>query len=88
MWLLKLVILGLLSPNIYAITQSNLLEGVKNNPQEAMAMCTNFRNLNSNGISASSEIAISQISTNKNITPTEAEILSIYVIGIHCPDVT
>ena len=68
-------------------SQSNLLEGVKRNPQEALALCNKFRSLNSEGISASSKQAITEISKLKNLTAIDAEILSIYVIGLHCPDV-
>ena len=70
-----------------AIAQSTLLESVKNNPREAQELCKQFRNLNSKGISASSQEAIQQISTQKNLSNTDAEILSIYVIGLNCPDV-
>ncbi len=70
-----------------AFAQSTLLESVKNNPNEAQALCKQFRTLNSKGISASSPEAIKQISNQKNLTSTDAEILSIYVIGLNCPDV-
>ncbi len=69
------------------LAQSTLLENVKRNPKEALALCKQFRNLNSNGISASSTDAIKEISRQKNLSMTDAEILSIYVIGLHCPDV-
>ena len=67
--------------------QSKLLENVKGNPKEAIALCKQFRELNSRGISASSKEAIDQISRRKNLSITDAEILSIYVIGLHCPEV-
>ena len=70
-----------------AFAQSTLLENVKNNPKEAQGLCKQFRDLNSKGISASSQEAIQQISTQKNLSTTDAEILSIYVIGLNCPDV-
>ncbi len=70
-----------------ALAQSNILESVKNNPQEAVSLCNHFRTLNSKGISASSEEAIKEISRKKNLTIVDAEVLSIYVIGLHCPDV-
>ena len=69
------------------MAQSNLLESVKRNPKEAKALCMQFRNLNSIGVSASSNQAIKEISSQKNLSNTDAEILSIYVIGLHCPDV-
>jgi len=70
-----------------ALAQSNLLENVKRSPKEAQALCNQFRNLNSKGISSSSQEAIDQISRQRNLSITDAEILSIYVIGLHCPDV-
>ena len=69
------------------LAQSSLLENVKQNPEEARVLCKQFLSLNSKGISASSEEAINAISTQKNLSPTDAEILSIYVIGLHCPEV-
>jgi len=68
-------------------SQSNLLESVKKNPKEAMNICKKFRDFNSKGISASSDKAIEYVSNKKKLTPVEAEIFSIYVIGLHCPDI-
>ena len=67
--------------------QSNLLQNVKRNPKEALELCNQFRSLNSKGISASSNEALAEIARQKNLNSTDAEILSIYVIGLHCPDV-
>ena len=68
-------------------SQSNLLESVKKNPNEAKNLCNKFREFNSKGISASSDKAIEYISNEKKLTPVNAEIFSIYVIGLHCPDI-
>ena len=68
-------------------SQSNLLESVKKNPAEAINICKKFRELNSNGISANSEKAIEYVSKRNKLTPVNAEIYSIYVIGLHCPDI-
>jgi len=46
-----------------------------------------FREFNSKGISASSDKAIEYVSNKKKLTPVNAEIFSIYVIGLHCPDI-
>ena len=67
-------------------SQSNLLESVKKNPDEAINICNKFREFNSRGISANSDKAIEYVSKNK-LTPINAEIFSIYVIGFHCPDI-
>ncbi len=68
-------------------SQSTLLESVKSNQKAAIAMCSEFKELNKKGISASSDIAITQISSSRNLSKIDAEILSTYVIGLNCPDV-
>ena len=68
-------------------SQSNLLESVKKNPEEAINICNKFKELNSKGISANSDKAIEYVSKKNKLTPVNAEIFSIYVIGLHCPDV-
>ena len=67
--------------------QSNLLESVKQNPKEAIALCNKFRSLNSKGLSASSPKALKEIANQRNLSEVDAEILSIYVIALHCPSV-
>ena len=69
------------------LSQSNLLESVKKNPGEAKNICNKFKELNSKGVSASENEAIDYVSRRNKLTPVNAEILSIYVIGLHCPDV-
>ena len=75
----------LFSNNVFA--QSSLLESVKRNPKEAISLCKRFRALNAQGISANSEKALQEISSKKNLNRIDSEILSMYVIGLHCPDV-
>ena len=67
--------------------QSNLLDSVKKNPEEAINICIKFREFNSKGISANSDKAIDYVSKKNKLTPVNAEIFSIYVIGLHCPDI-
>ena len=69
-------------------SQSNLLESVKKNPDDAIKMCNKFKELNEKGISATSDKAIELVSKKNKLSPINAEILSIYVIGLHCPQVT
>ena len=69
------------------LSQSNLLESVKKNPTDAIQICNKFKELNSKGISASSDKAIEFVSKKNKLSPVNAEILSIYVIGLHCPQV-
>ena len=68
------------------IAQSRLLEGVKRNPDEAKSICESFRELNKKNISAGSKKSIQKISTQKNISEVDAEILSMYVRGLYCPE--
>ena len=68
-------------------SQSNLLESVKKNPEGAKNICSKFREFNLKGISASSDEAIEYVSKKNKLTPVNAEIFSIYVIGLHCPDI-
>ena len=69
------------------LSQSSLLERVKNNPADAIKMCNKFKELNSKGVSASSDKAIEFVSKTNELSPVNAEILSIYVIGLYCPQV-
>ena len=58
-----LFLLFLFSNSLYPVlSQSNLLETVKKNPNEARNLCNKFREFNSNGISASSDKAIKYVS--------------------------
>ena len=83
-----LFFLFLLSSSSYPVlSQSNLLENVKKNPEQALNICNKFREFNSRGISASSDKAIDYVSKKNKLTPVNAEIFSIYVIGLHCPDI-
>ena len=69
------------------LSQSNLLESVKKNPAEAIKICNKFKELNAKGVSANSDKAIEFVSRKNNLSPINAEILSIYIIGLHCPQV-
>ena len=85
---------GLLTPLIFALfainpeamAQSRLLEDVKRNPDEAKSICQDFRELNKKNISASAARSIQKISNQKNISEVDAEILSMYVRGLYCPE--
>jgi hypothetical protein len=70
-----------------AAAQSSLLESVKQNPQKARALCTELKGLNAQGLSYTSPQAVNQIAARQALSPTEAEILSTYVVGLYCPDV-
>ena len=84
-----LFFLFLFSNSLYpAFSQSNLLENVKKNPGNAIKLCNKFRDFNSKGISANSDKVIDYVSKKNKLTPVNAEIFSIYVIGLHCPDIT
>ena len=83
-----LFLLFLFSSSLYPVfSQSNLLESVKKNPNEARNLCNKFREFNSTGDSASSTKVVKYVANKKKLTPVNAEIFSIYVIGLHCPDI-
>ena len=84
--LLIALIFTSLSINQEVRSQSRLLEGVKRNPDEAKSMCQSFKALNKKNISAGSPKSIQKISTQKNISKVDAEILSMYVRGLYCPN--
>ena len=84
--LLITLIFTSLGISLDAIAQSRLLEGVKRNPVEAKSICASFRELNKQNISAGSQKSIQNISIQKNISEVDAEILSMYVRGLHCPE--
>ena len=69
-----------------AMAQSRLLESVKRSPDEAKSICKSFKELNKKNISAGSLKSIQKISIKKNISEVDAEILSMYVRGLYCPE--
>ena len=74
-----LFLLFLFSNSLYPVfSQSNLLETVKKNPNEARNLCNKFREFNSKGISASSDRAIAIFKKEISISPHEAYLL------LHC----
>jgi hypothetical protein len=79
-----LLVSGIASP---ASANSALLESVKQNPQTAKALCSELRSLNAQGLSYTSPQAVAQVSARQGLSSTDAEILSTYVVGLHCPDV-
>ena len=81
------IIIAFLTTSGSTSAQSTLLENVKRNPAEAIALCKRFREQNEKGISASSQESINKISQQRNLSPIDAEILSMYIRGLHCPDV-
>ena len=84
--LLITLIFSLFAINQNVMAQSRLLESVKRNPDEAKSICKNFRDLNKDNVSAGSRESIQKISIQKNISKVDAEILSMYVRGLYCPD--
>ena len=67
--------------------EQNLLQRVKNNPNEAIKVCKKFRTFNAKGISANDDVAIREVSKRKGFDQLNAEIYAVYAIGLHCPDV-
>ncbi len=67
--------------------EQNLLQRVKNNPNEAIKLCKKFRNLNAKGISVNGDVAIKEVVKKEGFDQLNAEIYSVYAIGLHCPEV-
>ena len=70
-----------------AAAESELLNSVKRNPSEASALCSSFRRLNSEGQSAYSGETTRLVASTRSLSPTDAEVLITYVVGMTCPDV-
>ncbi|SBO42473.1 hypothetical protein [Cyanobium sp. NIES-981] len=70
-----------------AWSQSQILESVKRNPAKAKQICGQLRQMNADGVSYTSRRATSQIAQQEGLTPGDAEVLTTYVVGLHCPDV-
>ena len=66
---------------------SELLEAVKKDPELAKQLCSRFKALNANGISATSAPAIAEVAKLKGLSQVDAEVFATYVIGLHCSDV-
>ena len=60
--------------------QSALLESAK-------ALCAQLRQLNAQGVASNSPQAVSMVAREQNLSPMDAEVLTTYVVGLHCPDV-
>lgn len=66
---------------------SALLESVKQNPARAKSLCAQFKQLNAAGRSATSPESIAMVASSQGLSTMDAEVLTTYVIGLHCPDV-
>ena len=83
--LIGLALMGLQTTTVSA--GSDLLNGVKRNPQQSKGRCSDFKTLNQNGQSAYSKQSIKPIAQSRNLNDIDAEILVTYVVGMHCPNV-
>ena len=70
-----------------ALAQSNLLQSVRRDPARAKALCNQLREMNRQGMSATSKQATRTIASQEGLNPVDAEVLITYVVGLHCPDV-
>jgi hypothetical protein len=66
---------------------SALLESVKQNPALAKSLCAQFKQLNAAGRSATAADSIAIVASSQGLSQMDAEVLTTYVIGLHCPDV-
>lgn len=70
-----------------ALAQSSLLEQVKRDPGRAQAFCAQLRQYNQQGLSYTSPQVVQRIASQENLSTVDAEVLTTYVVGLHCPDV-
>jgi hypothetical protein len=66
---------------------SALLETVKQNPELARTLCGQFKAINAEGRSALSRESVARVASSQGLSQKDAEVLTTYVIGLHCPDV-
>ncbi len=69
------------------LAQSSLLESVRRNPGRAKALCRQLREMNKEGVSYTSKRATRTIASQEGLSLVDAEVLTTYVVGMHCPDV-
>ena len=69
------------------LSQPNLLERAKNNPNEGLILCKKFKEFNEDNESATSNKATNFVSKKNNLSLVNAEFYSIYVIGLYCPEI-
>ena len=86
-YLASLILLAIAGSTQSLRVEASLLENVKQNPEEARALCRQFKMLNEKGISKNSQKAIKEIARKRNLSMLDAEILMTYVVGMHCPNV-
>jgi hypothetical protein len=77
----------LVAPIGSASAASALLETVKQNPELAKNLCRQFKALNAEGKSATSKESVARVAESQGLSSMDAEVLTTYVIGLHCPDV-
>ena len=66
---------------------AGMLDTVKQNPALARSLCEQFKQLNASGQSATSKESIARVAASQGLSSLDAEVLTTYVIGLHCPDV-
>ncbi len=84
---LALLTVGVITAMPVAASESNLLDAVKRNPQEAKSLCKKFRKLNKKGGSAYDAKTTRRLASSKSLSIPDAEVLVTYVVGMHCPNV-
>jgi hypothetical protein len=82
---LGLAVIPLLLSSLPA--SAGMLDTVKQNPALARSLCEQFKQLNASGQSATSKESIARVAASQGLSTIDAEVLTTYVIGLHCPDV-
>lgn len=84
---MSITMAALLATAASATADSELLNGVKRNPEEARTMCERFRELNQQGRSAYDRSTTTEVARSRQLSRSDAEVLITYVVGMHCADV-
>ncbi len=80
--------LAVIPPLLTALpATAGMLDTVKQNPALARSLCEQFKQLNASGQSATSKESIARVAASQGLSSLDAEVLTTYVIGLHCPDV-
>jgi hypothetical protein len=84
-WLLGALMLLLTA--MPGMAASQLLDSIKQNPQQARELCSALRSLNGRGYRALSSEGIALVASRQRLSQMDAEIVTTYVVGLYCPDV-
>ena len=81
------MVVGALLLALIPPASAGVLDRVKANPALAQTLCGQFRQWNAENRSANAPESIAAVAAREGLSTVDAEVLTTYVIGLHCPDV-